>query len=174
MPETTVNTILLQSSSSDLLSVFHHLQSQRVAIYHRFESTFNSFLETKDLSEYQKSCLTITDLFASTSKEIREIEAALRRKERKQIADLIDEIQLLEKEKLLMTSKLQVLKTELYIGKQGEDELGENERNIKVADKALMKVTEEIVEKLEELHLESEGLDEDNTSNTNNTENDWN
>lgn len=64
-------------------------------------SGFKALLDDEDYKQYQQMVQSITQEFATISSEIRDVEAKLREHNFTSLADLIREIQLLERDKLI-------------------------------------------------------------------------
>ncbi|KAJ3036674.1 hypothetical protein HDV00_002498 [Rhizophlyctis rosea] len=88
-------------SPLQLLLRFNQLQSARVGVYKDLETGF-SLYTTREATpeEYQTLVKKITGLFASISQEVQDVETALAKIPRTDLAGLIRDIQNLEKRKL--------------------------------------------------------------------------
>ncbi|EFA81011.1 hypothetical protein PPL_05846 [Heterostelium album PN500] len=128
--------LLKNTSPSDILSLFFNTQSQRAAIYTRFNkyvhtyitvvifinvkiyllqcnSGFKQFLVDNNEEEYQKLCTSVSTMISKISKEIIHIENSLKDIKPNWSA-IINQLRELEKAKFLLTSQQQILKTEIH------------------------------------------------------------
>eukprot|EP00771_Trimastix_marina_P003006 gnl/Trimastix_PCT/4188.p1 GENE.gnl/Trimastix_PCT/4188~~gnl/Trimastix_PCT/4188.p1 ORF type:complete len:171 (-),score=24.40 gnl/Trimastix_PCT/4188:53-538(-) len=97
-----------------LLRDFVTLQEERVQGYQRLEQALKTVLENHDIEHYQATVRDITDYFGRISSEIIEIEEKIRAnyQRRIQLADQIRQIQECEREKLLLTTQLHMLRSQ--------------------------------------------------------------
>eukprot|EP01111_Echinosteliopsis_oligospora_P008453 TRINITY_DN2412_c0_g1_i1.p1 TRINITY_DN2412_c0_g1~~TRINITY_DN2412_c0_g1_i1.p1 ORF type:complete len:168 (-),score=40.95 TRINITY_DN2412_c0_g1_i1:448-951(-) len=152
--EGTRESVFNSASTYDLLLAFDSQQEQRVGTYNRFEGAFFAFLESKDFESYKQQCAKITQIFSIISSDIKDIEAALRNKGQIAAADIICEIQNFEKQKLHLTSKQQVIRTEKSA--LPDEDTSQVDEMLRETNKELGGITSGINEKLEELRFETE------------------
>ncbi|ORY99219.1 DNA repair REX1-B-domain-containing protein [Syncephalastrum racemosum] len=103
---------MVNASLADAMRALLKAQSTRVALYKEFDDAFKDFLNTTcSAEEYQLVCTTVTQGFQEVSTEIQAIEAQVTAG-RPDIAGLIRQLQNLEKDKLYMTCRSQILTIE--------------------------------------------------------------
>ncbi|KAF2072268.1 hypothetical protein CYY_006422 [Polysphondylium violaceum] len=161
--------LLNNSSDTDKLSLFFNLQEQRISVNNRFNEGFKLYLENQNDQEYQKNCNTITGLISSISKEIIQIENSLY-KTQPNWSKTIKTIRDLEKQKFILTTKYQILRSEIV----GNEELSKHLRTeeqptggsclyehietcqeqLSTCKNEMNKIINDINEKLEELRYE--------------------
>ncbi|CCI40425.1 unnamed protein product [Albugo candida] len=98
----------MQGTPRDLARHFLKQQENRSLSYSKFHRGFKD-----PATEFSTFCAIMTQEFAAISKEINEIEKALREQQQSEMAQLIRSIQVAEKEKLFLTSALFLEKTRL-------------------------------------------------------------
>ncbi|EGG17939.1 hypothetical protein DFA_08940 [Cavenderia fasciculata] len=111
--EEELKNMLNISTPSDILSIFFNTQGQRAAIYTKWNQGFRVYLDTQNEEEYTKLCQTVSSLISKVSKELIMIEAALQPIKPKW-STIINELRDYEKVKFILTSKYQILKTEVH------------------------------------------------------------
>ncbi|CAM6105117.1 unnamed protein product [Calypogeia fissa] len=101
-----------QVSVEQLLRNFLDVQKRRASVYNILHQGFADLLKTNAESPYREVCSQVTTSFSESSKQVLEIEAALRApcNDRPDLAAVLQAVQAQEKQKLHMTATLQVLK----------------------------------------------------------------
>ncbi|KYQ96899.1 hypothetical protein DLAC_04216 [Tieghemostelium lacteum] len=157
--------LLQNASPSDKLALFFNLQEQRSSINNKFNDGFKTFLKNSDEKEYQDLCTSVTTLLSNISKEIIKIEESLQSSHPKWSL-VIKDIRELEKQKFILTTHYQILKTEINANTQLQKEhnfsegncfnehVKECENKVTIVHNEIFKYTEMIIEKLDELKYE--------------------
>ncbi|CAM6097865.1 unnamed protein product [Calypogeia fissa] len=101
-----------QVSVEQLLRNFLDVQKRRASVYNILHQGFADLLKTNAAAPYQEVCIQVTTSFSECSKQVLEIEAALRApsNDRPDLAAVLQAVQAQEKQKLHMTATLQVLR----------------------------------------------------------------
>lgn len=143
---------LEEMSLHDLVQAVLEAQQQRVRIYQQYNSGLDYLLETKNLSNYPRICTDATAHFAVISDTINCIEAQLAStKKNRELASLVRNLQLHEKEKLNFSAALHLERIResqerenrvLVLVRQGIQVL-----ELKIA--ACMKAVNDIIEELQ-------------------------
>jgi uncharacterized protein YPO0396 len=139
-----------------LMRQFKESQAKRPPVYKKFEAGFKALLDDEDYKQYQQMVQSITQEFATISSEIRDVEAKLRELNFTSLADLIREIQLLERDKLISTNELQALRKNVEDHRE-EDvdfEIPAWQEKIREETEKLTETIEAVNEKLEEIKYE--------------------
>ncbi|CAM6122789.1 unnamed protein product [Calypogeia fissa] len=99
-------------SVEQLLRNFLAVQQRRASVYNLLHQGFADLLKTNAEASYQDICNQVTGSFSECSKQVLEIEAALRAPghDRPDLAAVLQAVQAQEKQKLQMTATLQVLR----------------------------------------------------------------
>ncbi|KAH7297015.1 hypothetical protein KP509_26G049300 [Ceratopteris richardii] len=100
------------ASLLELLRRFLSIQHRRASIYSRLNSAFQDYLQTGAEAAYQQVCSQITTEFSDCSKQVLKLEVLFRspKHDREDLANLLQSVQVQEKQKLHMTAQIQVLK----------------------------------------------------------------
>jgi hypothetical protein len=100
--------VKLESMSlDDLLQTVLEAQQQRVKAYHSFDTSLDSILSTRNLTNYPSVCAEATAHFAVVSDTVLSIHSCLLEKmKRPDLAQLVHNLQQHEKEKLSLTAAL--------------------------------------------------------------------
>lgn len=149
-------------SHKELIKRFFSLQEERVKVYKTFDSGFREYLQTApsyDFPSYRQMVHDITQTFNNISNDVIDIETKLKESGQNSIGDLIRKIQLKEKEKLELTAKLQISEQNAASDPTDEDKV-EEAATIKMS---LQKLTDVIIELLDELKYEAEDILLENT-----------
>lgn len=101
-----------ESRQQQLLREFLKVQEQRAGLYSMLQSGFTDYLNTGSEVAFQQLCGRITAAFNDCSKQVIDIQAALREPGigRNDLADILKDVQAQEKQNLRMTATLQVLR----------------------------------------------------------------
>ncbi|KAG0570344.1 hypothetical protein KC19_6G155200 [Ceratodon purpureus] len=96
----------------ELLREFLKVQEHRAGLYSTLHSGFADYLKTGSEVSFQQLCGRITTAFNDCSRQVIEIQAALRGPDidRQDLADILKDVQAQEKQNLKMTATLQVLR----------------------------------------------------------------
>ena len=141
-----------------LLHGFRKKQEQRAQAYSEFNTFFKAYLLDRDVKTYQSLCKGITAKFAAIGKEIIAIEDALLKLGKKDWAASIRRVQELEREKLQLTAKTQMVQARCRAMRDAEaagvprsSQLPVLEREVSIQRKAMGELIERINEELEEI-----------------------
>ena len=110
MEESRVRKELDKQATPQLLSTLFQLQNERVAVYAQFNAGLEKVLQSGNLTEYPHLTTSITASFAVISASIRDIMELLHGRGNKEVAELIKQLQGMEKDKLNLTAALHLEK----------------------------------------------------------------
>ncbi|CAM6048605.1 unnamed protein product [Sphagnum compactum] len=98
--------------ATQLLRRFLKIQENRAGLYSLLQSGFSDYLKTGSEQAFKELCSRITVDFNDCSRQVLQIEAALRAADvgREDLAHILQAVQVQEKQNLRMTATLQVLK----------------------------------------------------------------
>ena len=104
-------------SDSGLLRLFLTHQEERVAVYRKFEDGFLLFLSVAEAEGYPGLVQRTTATFAIISLGVNQVEAELKQRgpAAQALAPVLRRVQTLEKEKLELTARLQILRHQLAV-----------------------------------------------------------
>uniref|UniRef100_A0A7I4A3A6 Uncharacterized protein n=1 Tax=Physcomitrium patens TaxID=3218 RepID=A0A7I4A3A6_PHYPA len=98
--------------SQQLLVEFLKVQERRAGLYSTLQAGFADYLKSGSELSFQQLCGRITTDFNDCSRQVIDIQAALRGPEiaRQDLADILQDVQAQEKQNLKMTATLQLLR----------------------------------------------------------------
>jgi hypothetical protein len=150
-------------SDAALLRLFLARQEERVAVYRRFEEGFLLFLQVAEANGYEALVKSTTATFATISAGVNTVEAELRTRSLP-LADAVRRVQGIERDKLELTARLQILRHALAVDKLHADGIGADSAGAATAARtATLRAEEarEVEAKLAELTVRlNEELDE--------------
>lgn len=132
---------LSKKTPQQLLSALFELQKKRVEVYSQFNSGLDSVLLSGNLGTYPNLTANVTASFAVISNSIRDIQTLLEKgsaDETKEAIGFIQQLQILEKEKLNLTAALHLEK----IREQNEKLERENDEDEEGDDRILSLLTQ--------------------------------
>ncbi|GAM23127.1 hypothetical protein SAMD00019534_063020, partial [Acytostelium subglobosum LB1] len=124
--------LLKTVSPTDMLTLFFNAQAQRASLYTRFNNGFKQYLEDNKLEEYQTLCSNMSTMMSKISKEVIQIEDALRPL-RPAWSDKINLMREQEKAKFILTTQYQILKTEIHSNTATKKDENGNEYEMPIA-----------------------------------------
>ena len=122
-----VKTDLAGNTLPQLLRLLLAKQEERVAVYKRFEEGFLLFLQVAEATGYEELVRRTTATFATISGGINTVEAELKRRGSGELATTVRRVQEMEREKLELTARHQILRHGLAVDQLHADGLAADE-----------------------------------------------
>ena len=110
----------VMSTTTELIKTLFELESKRAIAYNRFSGGFKSYLENDDEPQYVELCKQITVEFSGLSLQVNEVESKFKSLERSDLAQIVRNIQIQEKQKLENTIKHQMLQKQMNFQKKSK------------------------------------------------------
>jgi len=158
---------LSKQSPPQLLSTLFKLQKERVAVYSEFNAGLDIVLQSGNLTSYPHLTASITASFMVISNSIKIIQQLLQKGGKNDIAGFIQQLQLLEKEKLNLSAALHLEKIRERNESLNETDGNGDERILSLLKKGVVDLekkiascVEDINEVLEELRYAGHDLEE--------------